>query len=203
MLLDRYKARLVAKGFQQVLGSDYFDTFSQVVEPSTIHIISTLAVTNNWPIQHIDVNNAFLNGDLHETVFMAQTKGYVDASKPDHVFRLHKALYGLKQAPRAWFKRLKTTLPQCGFRSSQFDSSLFFLHRNGNPPFLFVYVDDILINGGGSSTITSLVHDLNLTFSLKDLGMFNTSLVLKFLALLLFFILVKRSMHLISFLAPT
>ena len=94
--LDYYKARLVAKGFQQVPGIDYFDAFSPVVKPSTIHIIFTLTVTNSWPIQHVDVNNAFLNGDLHETVFMAQPEGYVDASKPDHVCRLRKALYGLK-----------------------------------------------------------------------------------------------------------
>ena len=101
---------------------------------------------------------------------MAQPKGYVDESKPDHVFELHKALYGLKQAPRAWFECLKTTLLQWGFRSSHSDSSVFFLHRNGSPLFLLVYVNDILITGGDSSTITSLNHDLNLTFALKDLG---------------------------------
>ena len=93
---------------------------------------------------------------------MAQPEGYVDASKPDLVFRLHKALYGLKYAPRAWFERLKTTLLQWGFRSSHSDSSLFFLHQNGNPLFFLVYVDHILITGGDSSAITFLVNDLNL-----------------------------------------
>ena len=57
-------------------------------------------------------NNAFLNGDPHETVFMAQPEGCVDASRHDHVFQLHKALHALRQTPRAWFEHLKTTILQ-------------------------------------------------------------------------------------------
>ena len=113
--LDRYKARLVAKGFQQTLGVDFFDTFSPVVKASTIRIILTIVVTKQWEIHHIDVNNTFLNGDLQETMFMAQPEGFVDPSKPTHVCRLCKALYGLKQASRAWFDKLKFTLHRWGF----------------------------------------------------------------------------------------
>ena len=95
--LYRYKARLVAKGFQQTIGMDIFDTFSPVVKASTIRIILTIAVTRQWEIHHIDVNNTFLNGDLQETVFMAQPERFLDPSKPTHVCRLRKALYGLKK----------------------------------------------------------------------------------------------------------
>ena len=113
--LGRYKARLVAKGFQQTLGVDFFDTFNLVVKASTIRIILTIAVTRQWEIHHIDVNNTFLNGDLQETVFMAQPEGFVDPSKPTHVCCLRKALYGLKQALRAWFDKRKFTLHRWGF----------------------------------------------------------------------------------------
>lgn len=72
--LDKYKARLVAKGFQQAPGVDYFETFSPVVKASTIRFIFTLDVTRGWDIQQIDINNAFLNGDLQEE-FMTNLKG--------------------------------------------------------------------------------------------------------------------------------
>lgn len=122
--VNKYKARLVAKGFHQQLGRDYSETFSPVVKPDTIRIILTLAVTHNWPIQQLDVNNAFLNEYLEEEVYMDRPFGFV-SSNPTQVCRLNKAIYGLKQAPRAWFERLTKTLLQFGFRTSKCDLSLF------------------------------------------------------------------------------
>ncbi|KAH9803881.1 retrovirus-related pol polyprotein from transposon RE1 [Citrus sinensis] len=103
----KYKARLVAKGCQQIEGVNYFDTFSPVVKPATVRVVLSLAVMNQWIVRQVDVNNAFLNGELSEEVFMQQPEGFVDKSKSNHVCRLHKALYGLKQAPRACGKDSK------------------------------------------------------------------------------------------------
>ena len=65
-----------------------------MVKPSTIRVILTLAI-KGWDIQHIDINNTFINGDLQEVVYMAQPIGFVDVAKPSYVCRLHNALYGL------------------------------------------------------------------------------------------------------------
>ncbi|KAL4379783.1 hypothetical protein GQ457_02G018970 [Hibiscus cannabinus] len=59
--VSRYKARLVAKGFSQFPGRDFHDTFSPVVKFATVNVVLALAVTNNWTLRQIDINNAFLN----------------------------------------------------------------------------------------------------------------------------------------------
>ncbi|GJU56174.1 retrovirus-related pol polyprotein from transposon TNT 1-94 [Tanacetum coccineum] len=49
----------------------------------------------------MDVKTAFLNGILHEEVYVSQLDGFVDPENPNHVYKLKKALYDLKQAPQA------------------------------------------------------------------------------------------------------
>ena len=64
--IDCYKARLVAKGFKQRYGLDYEDTFSPVVKAATIRLVLSLAVSNQWTIRQLDVQNVFLHGVLEE-----------------------------------------------------------------------------------------------------------------------------------------
>ncbi|GJS20531.1 ribonuclease H-like domain-containing protein [Tanacetum coccineum] len=70
--LSHYKARLVANGSSQQLGVDFYETFSPVVKPATIRTVLSFVVSRQWPIHQLDVKNAFLNGDLSETVYMHQ-----------------------------------------------------------------------------------------------------------------------------------
>lgn len=97
--INKYKARLVVKGFLQTPGTDFKETFSLVVKAATIRIVLTLAVNNGWMLRQVDINNAFLNGDPTENVYMPQPKGFKDKNKSDYVCKLRKALYDLRQAP--------------------------------------------------------------------------------------------------------
>lgn len=94
--VKRYKGRLVAKGFTQHPGIDYHSTFSPVVKLTTVRVVLSLAVQCSWPLRQLDVNNAFLQGNLDEEVFMTQTLGFENFQFPSHVCQLCKATYGLK-----------------------------------------------------------------------------------------------------------
>jgi hypothetical protein len=128
--IECHKARLVAKGFDQH-GVDYIETFSPVIKPATVRVLLALAVQFQWPIQQLDISNAFLHGHIQEEVFMDQPQGFIHPDFPHHVCKLNKAIYGLKQAPCTWFTRLLDSLLELGFLPSLVDTSLF-VYQRGN-----------------------------------------------------------------------
>ena len=155
--IDWFKARLVAKGFHQRSGINYTDTFSPIVKPTTILVVLSLVVNRGWSLRQLDVNNAFLQGNLFENVYMSQPQGFVDQDHPIHICRLIKPIYGLKQAPRAWYQQLHTFLLSFGFKNSYADASLFVFNIDDHILYFLVYVDDIIITGNNPAMVDRFV----------------------------------------------
>ncbi|RVX16768.1 Retrovirus-related Pol polyprotein from transposon RE1 [Vitis vinifera] len=99
-----------------------------IVKSYTIRLILALAISFQWPVRQLDVENAFLNGDLQD------------------------------EAPRAWFQKLRVALVDYGFQSSRTDTSLFIHHTASDILILLIYMDDILVTGSNPKLQGSVLH---------------------------------------------
>ncbi|KAK1686253.1 hypothetical protein QYE76_047101 [Lolium multiflorum] len=143
-IVVRNKARFVAQGYSQIEGIDFGETYAPVAHLESIRILLAYASHHNLKLQQIDVKSAFLNGPLHEEVYVKQPRGFEDPEFPNHIYKLDKALYGLKQAPRAWYEHLKELLIDRGFDVGIIDPTLFTKRVNGELFVCQLYVDDII-----------------------------------------------------------
>lgn len=96
--------------------------FAPVARITTLRFILALANQFDYNVNDMDVNTAFLNGDLEEDIYMQIPEGIEhDGTK---VWKLKKSLYGLEQAARCWFKNFYTVLRKIGFEESLHDRCL-------------------------------------------------------------------------------
>ncbi|CAI7783963.1 unnamed protein product [Closterium sp. NIES-53] len=122
-----FKARYVARGFSQRQGVDYFHTFSPTPKMTTLWV------------------TAFLQGSLHEEIWLRRPPGFTESFPAGTQWRLWRPVYGLRQVPREWHDTLRTTLAALGFAPATADPSLFLRTETSLPPFyILVYVDELV-----------------------------------------------------------
>ena len=91
----------------------------------TIRLPFVLTAQNSWHIHQLDVKSAFLNGFVHEKIYVEQPDGVVALGKEDYVYLLRKTLCGLKQTHRAWYETMDKHLTKLGFVRSQSEATLY------------------------------------------------------------------------------
>lgn len=163
--IDRYRARLVARGFSQVLGVDYNETFSPVVNMVSIRMLLAYAAIEGLQMKQFDVKTAFLYGNLEETVYMEQPEGFSD--KSDRVCLLEKSLYGLKQAPRQWNKEFSNFLTSLNLQESENDRCIYYRTRPTRI-FIAIYVDDGIIFAENFKDIFNTIKELKRRFDIHE-----------------------------------
>ncbi|GJS88450.1 putative RNA-directed DNA polymerase [Tanacetum coccineum] len=166
--VEKYKAHLVTKGFNQMERVDYHDTFALVTKLVTVRSLLEITVKMDWIIHQLDVNNAFLHGDLDEEVYMKIPQGF-SIDNETRVCRLRKSLYGLKQASRNWYHKFTTFLRSLNFRQSKADHSLFIYEVGSIMVVVLIYVDGVIITGNNLTKIQETKKQLDYEFSIKDL----------------------------------
>lgn len=126
----------------QIEGLNFHDTFAPVANLVIVPYVLAVATIHHWTLHQLDVNNAFLHGDLDEEIYMTPPPRYCGQGE-SHVCCLQKFLYGLKQASQNWFSKLTSVLLAATFQQSQADHSLFLSSKPSSFTLILVYVDDI------------------------------------------------------------
>lgn len=129
----------------------------------------TLTAKNEWQIHHLDIKSVFLNGDLEETVYVAQPDGFVTKGKEHMVYKLSKALYGLKQASRTWYAKLRECLEQLGFTKCPYEHAVYLKREEEEVLIVGVYVDDLLVTGTSLANIKKFKAQMAKEFEMSDL----------------------------------
>ena len=166
----RFKARLVAQGFSQKPGIDYDDinTFAPVVRYETLRSLIAITATNRWHLNQFDIKNAYLNGVLHEEIYMRQPPGLEDGT--GRVCRLQKTLYGLKQAGNVWNTTFTSALKDLSFEQMKHNYCVYLRRDEDKFAMLLLWVDDIIAITNAEGTIDQITNDLKRKFEIKSLG---------------------------------
>lgn len=62
---------------------------------NTIRLLLSIVASNNWHIYQLDINTAFLHGDLEEEVYM-KVPPSLKFSNINIIYKLNRSIYGLK-----------------------------------------------------------------------------------------------------------
>jgi hypothetical protein len=191
--IERYKARLVAIGTGQRPGLEYNDTYAPVLRYKTLRALLCIAAIHDLELAQLDVQTAFLNGEMKEEVYMRLPPGLDWLDDPEYeaaaarggggghsrsddggqVCLLHKAVYGTKQASNVWNEAIDATLRRLEFHACAADPCLY-VHRcaSGRVILLGLFVDDMIsaYDARDRAAWLQLKARLFAAYDMKDLG---------------------------------
>ncbi|CAI5998811.1 unnamed protein product [Closterium sp. NIES-65] len=78
-----FKARYVARGFSQRQGVDYFQTFSPTPKMTTLRVLLHVAAHRDYELHSLDFSTAFLQGSMHEEIWLRPPPGFTRSFPPD------------------------------------------------------------------------------------------------------------------------
>ncbi|CAI7824173.1 unnamed protein product, partial [Closterium sp. NIES-54] len=166
-----FKARYVARGFRQRQGVDYFQTFSPTLKMTTHRVLLHVAAQRDYELHSFDFSTAFLQGSLHEEIWLRRPPGFTGSFPPGTQWSQRRPVYGLRQAPREWHDTLRNTLAALGFAPSTADPSLFLRTDTLLPPFyILVYVDDLVFATADTAGLAHVNSELQKRHTCTDLG---------------------------------
>ena len=111
-------------------------------------------IIEKWDAKIVDIDNAFLNGELEHEIYMTIPEGYtecIEQCEANEALKLEKAICGLVQAAWQFFKNIHDSLLQANFKASEADPCLVYKEdQETGVCIMLIYINDMLIVGGES-----------------------------------------------------
>ncbi|CAI7849386.1 unnamed protein product [Closterium sp. NIES-53] len=147
---------------------------------TTLWVLLHVAAQRDYELHSLDFSTAFLQGSLHEEIWLRRPPGFIGSFPAGTQWSLRRPVYGLRQAPREWHDTLRTTLAALRFAPSTADPSLF-LHTDATlPPFyVLVYVDDLVFATADTEALAHFKSELQKRHTCTDLGELTSYLGLR------------------------
>ncbi|CAI7879918.1 unnamed protein product [Closterium sp. NIES-53] len=158
-------------GANIVSGMWIFRTFSPTPKMTTLRVLLHVAAQRHYELHSLDFSTAFLQGSLHEEIWLRRPPGFTGSFPPGTQWSLRRPVYSLCQVPREWHDTLRTTLAALGFAPSTADPSLFL--RTDTSLLLFyilVYVDDLVFATADTEALALVKSELQKRHTCTDLG---------------------------------
>ncbi|CAI7737783.1 unnamed protein product [Closterium sp. NIES-54] len=138
---------------------------------TTLRVLLHVAAQRDYELHSLDFSTAFLQGSLHEEMWLRCPPGFNWSLPAGTQWSLRRPVYSLRQAPREWHNTLRTTLAALGFAPSTADPSLFLRTDTSLPPFyVLVYLDDLVFATAEIEALTLVNLELQKRHTCTDLG---------------------------------
>ena len=125
---------------------DFTENYLPVVHDITFRVLLLAMIIYQLKEKIVDVETAFLYGELDEVIYMECPEGMIGVTNQD-VLLLKKCIYGLVQAARQYHKKAVEILKNIGFSGGTIDPCLFSRKNKSGLVLIALYVDDNLMIG--------------------------------------------------------
>jgi hypothetical protein len=140
-----------------------------VISLPSLRVLLALSAEQNLELTQLDVDTAYLYGDIEEELYMEQPEGFEQRGPGGErlVCHLRKSIYGLKQAGRCWWKNLDGYLKEVGFRPASSEPCLYTKACGDKSAIIGVYVDDLILATPTHADAEAIETLLKKRYSLK------------------------------------
>ncbi|CAI7728868.1 unnamed protein product [Closterium sp. NIES-53] len=138
---------------------------------TTLRVLLHVAAQRDYKLHSLDFSTAFLQGSLHEEIWLLRPPGFTGSFRAGTQWSLWRPVYSLRQAPREWHDTMRTTLAALGFTPSTADPSLLLCTDTTLPPFyVLVYIDNLVFATADTEALTLVKSELQKRHTCTDLG---------------------------------